>query len=341
MNHATINSTARKASIAANPEYYSWPEPEKEAFRAGLKGIELDRAKVVLLRDLCGVESTLNSVKQAWDEIPGSQIDSINQAQLLIRGIGDDHIFLNESFADGVTLLDFTTLYDYDYNDYLFQESAYKREDEHYPGRDYYALRFSLWARLIIENTLHYATLHSQADFIKQAIHEQSDTIIDTLIPHEYKEGKNHGKEEKGGFLWDLKLDAGGLEPQLEELQTRSYQYQEQLWLNLSQQFQRQPAVIYARKNFNEGENYIDYLFANEATLKKIRWRHFLVDCKPLLSDFSIVDDRIKQESEKARQYIEQQHQDILQNFDPKVVKLRKKRKVIIAPGALDDLLGD
>jgi hypothetical protein len=341
MDNKRINSAARKALIAANPGYYAWPESKQEAFRASLDGAEYDRARVILLRELCDIQCAENEVDEAWDEIPESRIDIVNQVLLLLRGIGDDHIFLNESLPDGVTLLDFVTLYDYDYDNHLFQESANEKDFEDYPGKDYYALRFSLWARLNIQDALNYATLYSLADYIGLAIQEQGNAAIDRLIPHEYKEGKDFGKADKNGFVWDMKLDAGGFEPQLDELRTRWYQYLEDLWLDLSREFRSQPATVYAHKNPEQEENDIDYIFANETTLRKVRWRHFLADCKPLLCDFAVVEDRIKMESDEARLYLEQEHQDIMRNFDPKIVKLRKKRKVIIAPGALDGLMDE
>jgi hypothetical protein len=52
---------------------------------------------------------------------------------------------------------------------------------------------------------------------------------INELIPHDYVHGKEHGKREAGGFLWDLKIDAAGRETHLDELKRRWYAYQHQL----------------------------------------------------------------------------------------------------------------
>lgn len=40
----------------------------------------------------------------------------------------------------------------------------------------------------------------------------------------------------------------------------------------------------------------------------------------------------------QAEQWLHERHNDILKNFDPTVTKLRKKWKVVVAPGALDGL---
>jgi hypothetical protein len=43
----------------------------------------------------------------------------------------------------------------------------------------------------------------------------------------------------------------------------------------------------------------------------------------------------------QAESWLRQTHEDIMKNFDPDVIKLRKKRKVIVAPGALDGLASE
>ncbi len=75
-------------------------------------------------------------------------------------------------------------------------------------------------------------------------IESAGDEMIRQLIPHEYVEGKIHGKQEKGGFLWDMKIDAAGQEAQLDELRSRWYGYQRERWLALSEENARRlPAV--------------------------------------------------------------------------------------------------
>lgn len=76
----------------------------------------------------------------------------------------------------------------------------------------------------------------------------------------------------------------------------------------------------------------------NEATLKQIHWQHFLVDCDPLMADFLAVEKQLAEEVDRANNWLTENHQDIQNNFDPTVVKLRKKRKIIMSPSALDDL---
>jgi len=341
MKKSNIKSAARKALIAADHNYYSWPEQQQEKFRATMNDVAQSRVEAILLKDLQGIQCTAEKASKTWSELPLSKLDSLNWAKLLTSGIGDDFIFLNESMAENVSLLDFDTLYDYDYKDHLFQERANKKEFKSYEGRDYYALRFSRWARLIINDQFYYATLYSLAGYLTDKIEDKSHDYIQKLIPHEYVEGKENGKQVKGGYRWDMRIEAAGLEKQLDELKSRWHRYTEQRRLELSDEFTHDAPTVFMEEINKKGELNRNYIFNNGDTLKQIRWRHFLADCEPLLAEFSHVTERAKLELAKAVTFLQAEHEDIMNNFDPKVVKLKKKMKVVVAPGAFDGLISD
>lgn len=77
---------------------------------------------------------------------------------------------------------------------------------------------------------------------------------------------------------------------------------------------------------------------SNEGTLKKVYWKHFLSDIDPLIADFSIVSAEVRKKIKLLKSYLIKKHQGIMDNFDPKVVKFKKKRKVIMAPGVFDNI---
>jgi len=338
-NDTQIKAAARKALMAADSLYYSWPIDQQERFRATMDEAAVARVDAVLLNEILGIACTAEKADEIWSDLPVSQLNDLNWAKLLTTGIGEDMFYLNENMAENTSLLDFDTLYDYDFDSHLFQERANKEEFKDYSGRDYYALRFSCWARLIVDGRFHYATLYSLANYLVVHLEEPGSEMIQTLIPHEYVDGKNHGKREKGGFLWDIKLDAAGQEGQLEELQRRWYDYLEQRWVELSRSFVGDAPAVFMVDENQDGELHRNFIFNNEAALKRIRWRHFLSDCAQINADFSVVLDHEEKELEKARHWLRETHQDIVRNFDPRVVKLKKKRKIIVAPGAFDGLI--
>ncbi len=50
------------------------------------------------------------------------------------------------------------------------------------------------------------------------------------------------------------------------------------------------------------------------------------------------MEELLTEEIERANIWLAENHLDIQENFDPKVVKLRKKHKIIMTESALDDL---
>jgi hypothetical protein len=339
MNPSHIQTASRKALMAADPLYHSWSPTQQEHFRATMDEAARARVDAVLLKEILGITCTAENAHEVWDGLPIAQLNDLNWAKLLTLGIGEDTIYLNEAMAENVSLLNFETLYDHDFNDHLFQEHANKEQLKDYAGRDYYALRFPPWARLIIDGRFHYSTLYSLARYLLDRIEDEGTELIKTLIPHHYVDGKNHGKPEKSGFLWDMRIDAAGLEGQLEELQDRWHHYCQRRWVELSQSFiDDAPAVFMIDEN-QDGELRRDFIFNNAAALKRVRWRHFLKDCAPITTDFSAVIAHQETEQEKARHWLRDTHQDIMRNFNPHVVQLKKKHKIIVAPGAFDKLI--
>ncbi|TXL12503.1 hypothetical protein BMR04_13165 [Methylococcaceae bacterium HT3] len=69
-----------------------------------------------------------------------------------------------------------------------------------------------------------------------------------------------------------------------------------------------------------------------------MRWRYFLSDCASLLADYAVVEKQLEHETSDAKYFLDENYQDILENFDPNVVKLHKKRKIIMSDTVLDDL---
>jgi hypothetical protein len=338
IDQTQILSAARKAMIAADAIYYAWPLCEQERFRATMGEEAQLKIQRVLLDSLLGIKCSTEDVADIWNDTPLADLNQLNWASLLTTGVGQDYIYLNEGMAEGRSLLDFATLYDYDYADYLFQEQARKRDFQNYTGIDYYAYLHPSWVRLLIQEQFYYATFTSLASYVLDEIETAGIETIHKLIPHEYVEGKNHGKQKKGGVLWDLQIEAAGLEAQLDELSSRWYAYQQERWLRLSEMNVQQRPVVYVHDKDWDNDPHRFFIFTNEETLKQIRWRYFLVDCEPLIAKFSAVEKLLTEELDQANTWLARNHQDIQDNFDPTVVKLRKKHKIIMSERAVDDL---
>jgi uncharacterized damage-inducible protein DinB len=64
------------------------------------------------------------------------------------------------------------------------------------------------------------------------------------------------------------------------------------------------------------------------------------VDCRAVERTLNELQQAAAAESERAVRFVAEQYEDLRVNFDPKVTRLRKKLKVVMHRGALDDLAG-
>jgi hypothetical protein len=223
-------------------------------------------------------------VKEALERFDHEQYLRINSVMLSLRGIGDDNFFLNEHLGEDKTILDFETVYDYDFWSYRFQEDLRKKDDpEHVekPYRDY--LYFS-WARMFIDNIFYYADLSCLAGYLFSMIEQVGFDHMDELIPHRYVDGRNHGKREDGSFIFDERLDAGGLEPQFEELRDRFFRYGQERYDTLLNEFDQQASMrVYMIDQSDGVEPHMQFVFSDKTALQRVRFRPFIRDCRSLL----------------------------------------------------------
>lgn len=329
-----------RAIIRVKPEYFSWSAEAQEAFRVAIPDEDKLRIDQVLLKALFHITvKTREEMDKVFDAFNETQYLLFNSTILSLTGIGDDNFFLNEHLGDK-TLLDFDTVYDYDYDDYCFQEAARKKETPDHEVRPYRGTLYHRWARLNIDGAFYYADLSCTAGDVLSTIDDLGSDRISELIPHEYVAGPDHGKKEGNGFRYDRRIEAGGLEAQLEELQDRFHHYTNERYNALADEFDRKGLRrVYLIDRSTAHDPHMDFVFSDKTALRAVRFRHFMKDCRKIMGDAEKLDSTIDKERQAVLHFLEQNHQDILNNFDPKVVKFRKKRKIILADAALKDLL--
>ncbi len=339
-SEAKQEAAVKRAIISVVPDYFAWPAEIQERYRATMPDEDHLRIRQVLLKALFDIKTTnREDLEAALDRFNDGQYLLLNSAMLQLTGIGDDYLFLNESMAENTSLLDFETVYDYDYADHLFQESMRQKDDPTYTAKPYRGTLYYRWARLHINGAFHYANLCLLASYVNSKLEEFGFDKINELIPHNYVDGKNHGKREGQGSIFDMRIDAGGLEAQLEELKDRYYKYLISRCEVISDDFDaKAPKRLYLVDASTETEPHMDIIFTDKTALQAVSFRQFMKDCQAIKGDPGELTELVEKESQAALGFLEQSHQDIITNFDPKVVKLRKKMKIIISDAAAKDL---
>jgi hypothetical protein len=340
ISHKGRDAALKRAVMRVNPEYFSWAIEAQERYRVAMPDVDMFRIRQALLKTLFRISvKTEEEINKVFDTFNDEQYLLFNSTLLPLTGIGDDYFFLNEHLGDK-TILDFETLYDYDYDDHCFQEEERKNDVNGYEKHPYRGTPYQHWARLFIDSQFFYATLSCMAGHLLSILDESGSDKILELIPHEYVDGPDHGKREGKGFLYDKRIDAAGLEAHLEELQDRFHRYMRERYEELADDFDRKAhRRVYLLDRSKGHDPQMDFVFSDKTALQAVRFRHFMKDCREIMGDAQELEMLIEQERQSVLTYLETMHQDILRNLDPRVRRFRRKRKIILADGAWKDLL--
>jgi hypothetical protein len=276
------------------------------------------------------------------DKLSKEQLDLFNAYLTSLIGIGENSFIYDEYQAEDFDLSTYTSLYDYDFEKFNFQQNARK---EHFEGefveRPFRLYLNSNWSRLLDQQgCFYYSTQSSLSHYLIHKLYEHAAERMDQLIPHDFVEGPNNGKETDGGIIWDFKTDAHGLETQLEELEDRYRNYLNQILheMNKTLHEDSECAVYFEKSTIDDLEPRWDIIIKNAQTAKNISFQTYLKDCEKYLKPNEELEDMYQQELAKFNVFINENYHDVMENFDPKVSKFKRKMKVILAPGALEGL---
>ena len=323
----------RRAIIKFVPDYFSWDEERQEQYRVATPEENVFKIRQFLLRELFDISvSNDDEMDDAWRFMDEAQCSKINAALLPLQGIGENYFYLNEFFCDPKNILSFETLYDYDLDDYKFQEESREKEQKDYERKPFRGSLYSTWARLIMDGTFTYGVLSMVSGYLYSHLEDFGNDYIEKLIPHEFKHGKNHGKLEGSGYLFDLKTDAGGLEPQLDELKCRFWEHQSKVYERLMSEFDKKSVqrVFILNQSTSDDPSH-HFLFTDKEILQRIHFRSFMRDCRTVeQTDHLSLSLKLDEEKQLLTKYLDTQYKDIMENFDPKILRFRKKYKVVL-----------
>ena len=303
----------RRAIIKFVPDYFSWDEKRQEQYRVETPEEDSFKIRQFLLSELFDISvSNDDEIEDAWRVMSEAQCSRINAMLLPLQGIGDDYFYLNECFCSQKNLLSFETLYDYDFDDYKFQEEFRKKEQKDYERKPYRGSLYFTWARLMIDGSFSYGVLGMVTGYLYSQLEESGNDYIEKLIPHEFKHGKNHGKVESSGYLFDIKTDAKGLEPQLDELKYRFWEHLSRVHERLISEFDKKSKqrVFILNQSKPDDPNH-QFLFTDKEILKRIYFRSFMRDCRAAEeTDHTSLSRKLDEEKQWLTKYLDTQYKD-------------------------------
>jgi len=343
LNPSDWSAELRRAVISVRPDFFGLPAQDRLRYRVKLP--EADRQAIVA--------ALLNAQRRAWvevlargeshDQVAVQLQNQINEWLQPLIGIGADAFSFNEHFHPGQSLIDFPNLLAYDQNDHALQEDARSAIDPDHVRTPYAGALHGTWARCMRDGRLCYLTLSMAASRALDVAHNAVDEEIERLIPHRFVSGPKHGHEEDGLVQWDQRVDAAGHERLLEELQRRVWRFEDGRFRDLHREINEQqlgstfliedpyPAAAPDEQN-------LLVVFSDPSALERVRLASFLQDCTSMAQPHDWLRQVEARETERVLQYVTEQHRELLRTLDPKVLPLRRRRRLMMNPKTFDDL---
>lgn len=297
------------------PGYFSWDEQTQNKCRMFMSSDLQFKFHQFILKEAFGVEvADDDAFDDAWHDLSAQDTTKFNAILLPLYGIGEDLFFLNEYFADNESILDFETLYQYDLDDFEFQE-ADRKTREGYCARTYRGSLHSVWARLIVDSEFYYASLSMVSRYILMELDEFGDDYIQELIPYNFYPGEDHGKPSKNGCsVYDMRINANGLESQLKELQRRSWQYHESIANRIEEDYDnRSEQCVMVLDQSKDGDPSLHILFSDWKVLQKIHFKTFMRDCRACeKKDHNALLQQLADEKAQLKRFLDKQYAEIM-----------------------------
>jgi hypothetical protein len=333
----------RRALTRVRPEFFGWTPEQQLRYRAALPDEDCAAIVSFLVAALAGTEAAAaDLVKQEREgRLPLDLQNRVNELILPLTGIGDDSFYLNEHLGEPRSILDFPTVRAYDEDEHDFQEGVRAEEDASYEKQPYFGALHGCWARVLVGGRLTYLTLSMAAAYLYDRISEAGGDELRRQIPHRHVRGPHDGEREGDLIRWDSRVDAGGQEAMLDELQHRLWDYELERWRALKTEWDAFGlGGVYALDDSQAGESNLLCVFTDKRALDQVRFDTFMVDCRAIERPGEELEAAAAAEVERVNQIVAEQHQDLLVSFDPRIVRLRKRRKVLMHPRVIDDLAG-
>lgn len=309
----------KRLLMRIDPLFFTYDKTKQDKVRQSFYHQYDDMITEFLFKHVFKIE--FEKGKENEDKFSKEQLDVFNAYLTSLIGIGENSFIYNEYQPKDFNLSKYPTLYDYDLEEFNYQQNACNaHSDCEIVERPYRLYLNNNWCRLLdVNGCFYYSTQSSLSSHIYQKLSDHASDRMNQVIPHYFVDGPDNGKKTKGGYLWDFKLDAHGLEAQLEELQDRYRQYLNRILDEMNEAFHNDfDCVVYFEKStVDDVEPRWDVIIKNAETAKKIAFQTYLNDCEKYLKPNEELKELYLHVLEKFDVFINESYQDVMENFDP------------------------
>lgn len=280
------------------------------------KSPELEVEDVIIFKYPEFVDMDDEAKYDFWQDLNDHDKYIINQITTIANGFGRFNLYINEASRGPCQIKDYKELLTWDIDCWNLQQQ-WRLKDEYQP---YDIGEYSFdkgmtgeWIRFIEDGRLVYGTLYSVASYIWWKMEEMINNIEEEIIPHEFvwNESKacDCGHEECTQVK--ITVNAKGREKEYDVLRNLTYKFiytNGPLDIIISDMIKDLKGTFRIDKFDDPNDPYSDFIVCDQETLSKITPENFITDFKNHLNDNTILDNLIKDASEKVgseyREYV-------------------------------------
>jgi hypothetical protein len=317
--------------MRVRPEYFSWLAERQDRYGVATPHDDSVRLAQVLLKELTRRGEPLPETSLAAAVAAQSPTEQpfLDQIVLPLVGIGEDEFHFDEVPDDGKTILDFDTLRQFDEAGYEHQTAIRRSVDPEFAATPYRGTLYLNSARLRLDGRFTYATLTMVAGYVYSHLSNCSRQMLQAHIPFRYVRGRNHGKVKGGFWRWDMRLEAGGQESLVEELQQLIWDYEKKRFdALLTENDECHCSGVYLVDESTPAQASVHFVFADKSALSRVRFRSFVRDCRAMQRQDTELAALVRKEKDLLARFIDEQYSQISKTVDPKVTKVRRIHKV-------------
>lgn len=317
--------------MRVRPEFFSWVPEQQDRYSVTIPHDDRARLGQVLLEELTkpGASFHRTPLTAAGAAPPPTEHPSLDQILLPLGGVGEDECHLDEPRDDGQTILDFDTLRRFDESGYEYEAALRRSVDPKYVAPPYRGALHLNSARLRLDGRFTYATLSMAAGYVYSQLSNCSGEMLQARIPFSYLRGRNHGKVKGKFWQWDMRLEAGGQESLVEELQQLTWDYEKKRFdALLMEHAECHCSGVYLLDESTPARESVHFIFTDKNALSRVRFRSFVRDCRAASRPNSELAALVSKEKVLMARFIDAQYAQISKTVDPKVAKFRPIHKV-------------
>jgi len=244
----------------------------------------------------------------------------------------EDNLCFTAKGICGLAMQSSDTVRAWDEADYRLCQRMRRLAEPSSTDKPYHGSLLLTEARVRGGNSYECVLLSMAAGYSYLRLCDISSALLKQCIAHRYRSSRLHGRREGKYRRWDMRLDAGGREALVEELERRVWAYEEERLEALQTQWDRASrSCTYFVDEPDYPTAVTHIVFSNKDALASVRLRSLLADSRAIEQPRSVLQDAVDEEKARLARFISAEHAKVIGEPETNVRRLPDSYRLLIS----------